>query len=597
MTFSVLSQFRQDSIRLSKLKPDSALFRKMQQIDSAQSHVRHKLDSITGLSQKINHITDTLKPDLSKYKSRLDSISGKLTHLTDSLKPDLQKYSRKLDSIKGKLTHRIDSLTKLNLPTAQYAHVLDSIHKAGPIKDVKLAEAKLAALERKVNQPFNQINSGIKKTESAINEKLALINKEAGGKANLPGNTNLPTGQTGLPTGQTGLLNLQVPSLNPGPLPNANLNLQSGSLPGIDDPLNKTNGPGNTNLQVPGVNPGALPNTNLNLPAGSIPGELKDVGKVGGEINSLTSAPQKEFNQLKNEVKLGQVENELSQVKGYSKDLKNLSKGNIDSVKQLNGALEKRVMQMGDMKQFQAETNKLDQYRKLANKENDPEAMKKLALQEAKKQAVNHFAGKEKQVQAAMAQMSGLKKKYSSLASLKDIPKRIPNDMHGKPLIERILPGLTWQLQKKKEVLVDINPLVGYRLTGRFTVGGGWNERVGIRHSRITHFDRIYGPRTFVDFKISKGFSVRSEVEKMNTFVPALGLTGPNDGSRQWVWGVFVGVKKEYKLTKYIRGNVQTMYNFLDRRYNMSPYADRINVRMGFEFPMKKKVHSDHHGK
>ena len=53
--------------------------------------------------------------------------------------------------------------------------------------------------------------------------------------------------------------------------------------------------------------------------------------------------------------------------------------------------------------------------------------------------------------------------------------------------------------------------------------------------------------------------------------------------------GVFLGIKKDYKFSKYIQGNVQMMYNFTDRFYKTSPYADRINVRIGFEFPMKKK--------
>ena len=56
---------------------------------------------------------------------------------------------------------------------------------------------------------------------------------------------------------------------------------------------------------------------------------------------------------------------------------------------------------------------------------------------------------------------------------------------------------------------------------------------------------------------------------------------------------VFLGIKKDYKFSKYIRGNVQTMYNFLDKCYKTSPYADRINMRIGFEFPMKRKVQTD----
>ena len=89
-----------------------------------------------------------------------------------------------------------------------------------------------------------------------------------------------------------------------------------------------------------------------------------------------------------------------------------------------------------------------------------------------------------------------------------------------------------------------------------------------------------------------KGIALRGEVESMNTFVPPLitSNTAADPNNRQWVWGMFGGIKKEYQLSKTIRGNIQMMYNFHDRFYKTSPYADRLNVRMGFEFPMKKKA-------
>jgi hypothetical protein len=115
-------------------------------------------------------------------------------------------------------------------------------------------------------------------------------------------------------------------------------------------------------------------------------------------------------------------------------------------------------------------------------------------------------------------------------------------------------------------------------------------------YTHLIHKDRIFGPRTFAEFSFRKGFALRGEVETMNTFVPPLitNSTIVDPANRQWVWGVFGGIKKEYKLSKTIRGNIQMMYNFHDRFYKTSPYADRVNVRMGFEFPMKKAVVSGH---
>ncbi len=52
--------------------------------------------------------------------------------------------------------------------------------------------------------------------------------------------------------------------------------------------------------------------------------------------------------------------------------------------------------------------------------------------------------------------------------------------------------------------------------------------------------------------------------------------------------GVFLLSEEEYKFSKNIRGNFQTLYNVYDDHDN-SRYADKLIVRIGFEFRMKKK--------
>ena len=61
-----------------------------------------------------------------------------------------------------------------------------------------------------------------------------------------------------------------------------------------------------------------------------------------------------------------------------------------------------------------------------------------------------------------------------------------------------------------------------------------------------------------------------------------------NEDSRYWVWSAFAGLKKDYQFTKGVWGNFQILYNLYDDHYS-SPYADRLTVRTGFEFPLKKK--------
>jgi hypothetical protein len=149
------------------------------------------------------------------------------------------------------------------------------------------------------------------------------------------------------------------------------------------------------------------------------------------------------------------------------------------------------------------------------------------------------------------------------------------------------------QIQKKNgELMVDFNPYAGYRFTGRITAGLGWNQRVSynLANGRFNQDARIYGPRTFGEYKLGLGFAPRAEVELMNTYVPPFARTAGVDlGERQWVWGVFVGMKKEYKFLKKINGTALIMFRLFDAQ-NKSPYADVLNARFGFEFPMKKKI-------
>jgi hypothetical protein len=186
--------------------------------------------------------------------------------------------------------------------------------------------------------------------------------------------------------------------------------------------------------------------------------------------------------------------------------------------------------------------------------------------------------------------MSKYKEKYSNVSSLKDLPEKTPNPMKEKPFIERLVPGLTLQFHSNQDFLLDVNVSAGYRFTERITAGLGWNQRWAFSiDDREFHPDaRIYGVRSYGEFKIKKGFGLRAEVECMNAFVKETVTGTPEAGSREWVWSAFSGVKQEYRITNFLKGNAQVMYNLFDPHHK-SPYGDRINIRMGFELTLKKR--------
>lgn len=345
-----------------------------------------------------------------------------------------------------------------------------------------------------------------------------------------------------------------------------------------------------------------LPARDLNIPDLNLPdnpfrnldGVNTSVSSPFGEVGNVT-VPDVHTGQ----VKIPGVDGleDLSDVTGkagaYGKELKEIANGgNLDNAQQLSTAVEEKAAAAAGVEGLPDANKTLQDMTKTPVPLNgDPAAQ----VQQVQDVAVNHFAGKEKQLQEAMDKMAKLKKKYSSLNSLSEIPKKRPNEMRGRPLIERILPGVALQFAGKgDEIFADINPYAGYRFNGRLTAGMGWNHRISFntKHYWFTDTSPVYGPRAFGEYKIGKGFAPRVEVELMNTLIPATVLKINSEIKyKQWVPGVFVGIKKDYQFFRNVRGTGMIMFRMFNPSHK-SPYADVLNVRVGFEFPMKKKKRS-----
>jgi len=271
-------------------------------------------------------------------------------------------------------------------------------------------------------------------------------------------------------------------------------------------------------------------------------------------------------------------------------NLKGLSGLNAGNANALPEMLEVKAAELSGMNDVMTQTEVLDRYKDMAKGMQNPDSIKSVVKQQVRQVAINHFAGKEEQLKQAMETISKYKNKYSSLNSLEDIKKRRPNEMKGKPFIERFVPGISLQIQKKgDDFMVDFNAYAGYRFTGKLNAGVGWNQRIAYNtnYNGFNPDARIFGPRIFSEYALWKGFSPRAELEVMNTNVPIITTTDPLE--REWVWGAFIGLKKEYSFVKNIKGTVLIMTRLFNPDHK-SPYADVLNVRFGFEFPMKKKT-------
>ncbi len=515
-----------------------------------------KTDSLVKLDAKLK--VDTLIRPIVKAITNTDSLTNKANtvlqksidftnaiRLPDSVRSKYSSYNSKVDSIKRKLTHRIDSLNLLKLPADGYSKLLDSLQKTAPVRDIQQAEANLQKLEKKINAPIEKLNNRISDFNAKINAKFNELNKES---VDLPTNASIPNAQNKL--GVTDLSTAPTPAV-------------------IGNPLS-----GIASLSLGG----------------------KELGVVEKEMQAISTMPEQEIAQLKNTGAMGEISKELKSVgqfstkaKVYSNELKDLSKGEKGKANELSKDLEKRVSSLKEVHELQGNSASV---KDMLAKGQSPEELKKMALAEVNKEAVNHFGGQAQVLQVAMADVSKYKMKMPSLTSINDLTKRVYNEMRHKPLRERLLVGLNFQFQSKGDFISDINPWMSFRLSGKWAIGSGWVERVQFHTVlRTVPQGRIYGPRAFTEVKFKKGIYARIETECINTYVPDLSAINytHDTGGRKWLWGFFVGMKKDYRFSKRIRGNIQVLYNISNYIAKISPYTDKISVRMGFEFNVKRR--------
>ena len=502
---------------------------------------------------------DTLTKPIEKGIGKVDSLTLKVgtilrkglqvksPQLADSTKDGINNYSPKITVLESRLRHKIDSLEKLKLPTAHYTSLLDSLKRSGPVEYIGKAQENIHELEKKINSPLNKPGQRIKGAESKVNSKLDELNKEGLG---LPASVNAPN-LSGVP----------------------NLNLST-NVPELVMPT------------APGL--GAI---------SQLPSPTTTIGTDGNALSNgipgISNLPQNGLSQLENNGALGEVgkglkaEGEISsKAKTYIKEVKGASKGDMEQAKALTKDLESRAENMGPIKELKANDQLMGQYKGMMAKGANPEELEQMATDQIKKGAVNHFAGKEQVLEGAMASITKYRLKYPNATEVGKAFKGVRNEMRGKPFRERFVPGFNLQFQSAGDIKVDINPTLGYRISGKWAAGIGWLDRAQFHRYNVTVPEgRVYGLRAYNDVKWKKGFAFRAEAEHINQYV----TDDQSGGGRQWAWDFFAGVKKDYRFTKKVRGNIQALYNIGHYIHNTSAYGDKLNVRMGFEIsPIKK---------
>lgn len=448
---------------------------------------------------------------------------------TDTL---LQNSIHKADSITLSFQSKADSLNSL------YQNQFSKIEgarsqlqsKIDSLNNLKLPTEKLTRKLDSLNQLKDQQLAALTKKVDDLKSKATLSLKE-----------------------------IQLPPQLQEPMQKLQSSIQGYSLPALNIAT-----PGIPSLEIPKLGNAKLPTLTNQL---ALDPNLKD---LTGNLNKISG-----------------ITDQASQ---YAQDAQNLVRGNLDEVKSIDKTIEAKVAGMDGVDQLADGKALMTEYTQL-----DSAALKNKAKELVQEQVMNlaqdHFAGKQEVLQQAMDKMSKLKSKYSEVNSMAELPKKLPNPLKGKPFIERLVPALSFQIQTSQYFLLDVNPMFMYLISPRFSAGAGWNQRLPFDGLSITSDESIYGPRAAVEFKWTKGINFRLLPEIMNTTIPPLiaSSKGVDPAYREWVPSIFVGIKKDFTVYKNIKGNTEVLYNLYDKD-GMSPYGDRLAVRFGFEFPLKKKL-------
>jgi hypothetical protein len=371
-------------------------------------------------------------------------------------------------------------------------------------------------------------------------------------------------------------------------LQQANNKLQQ-STGQVTNALNKSadpftaNGATQPSLNVPNVPQAAipsLPSVNGSVNAPSLPTTaLPDVPEINlDRVKKLDENLQEEVvagkDKLLEATDLGEVQDQVATVREVEAKAKQIKEGGVDK------AAEEAIKQVDEVKELNkqfSEVEKMKQYY-------DPEVAKAELLNKAKMHAINHFAGHEQELKSVMEKLSAAKAKVPDPEGVIDLFAKRQNTQRDKKWHQRLNYGFDFQLQKPSATWLDVNPYIQYKLSDRFVLGGGWNFR-GAYHFEREEWRRkesLQGTRATVEWVAKKGTALKADIESMYGY-PRRFVAGQlvEFSTRAWMWSYFAGIKRSFPFGKETMGNVQLLYNLYnpDKR---SPYATRVNVRVGF---------------
>jgi hypothetical protein len=282
------------------------------------------------------------------------------------------------------------------------------------------------------------------------------------------------------------------------------------------------------------------------------------------------------------------------QTKNIGMEVGNISRGDFENTETISGLAESQLQKTGVFKTLGEETGAFGDLGMTPGAAfNVPSAdnVKDMALAMAQQEAMEKFAAHGKRVQAAISEINKVKGKYSEVESYRNKKMVKAASMKGKPWQHRIYPSLLFQVLNGQEVTVDFRPGIHYRPYGRWTLNGGavFRTHFSKKEEVTLPIYRIKGGFLSTEFAVWKSFSLftMGQLVDVKREHP---LTGYYTRYNHWDW--LLGIKKDFRFTRHIKGTSQAGYNFLYDRFT-SPYTSRWHLMFGVYYKFMTKEERD----
>jgi hypothetical protein len=474
-------------------------------------------------------INSSLRQDLLL---RLDSIADSFYDPSD----DTLNISN-LDSSLSALHINMDSL-RPNALRGYQAALVSPYEKFDSTIFLSL-KSKSDSIVLKVKKRLQKLEGAAEK-KGRISDSLSMINKF--------NRINFLKSDAALPDGikDTRGLSFELPTLSPG----------QPDLPSIDQQIN-TSGAG------------------LSLRELEINDQLNDIGKALNDLNGGL----REVNIVRQGIEKINVQR-LGGLENVDKRLEDamLNMDEVRALDETNGSI------VGLRKDVESITDEMK----------DQSKLKEEGTKHAKKKFVDYLAGREDKINSEIASMEKLQRKYHSVTDVRYLPKHRTNPEKGKAFIERVIIGTGFQVDRRdtKWTGLDISPYAGYKFSDRFRacLGGTYRVTIDVKTLELSQKNKVFGYRTFANYRIFNGWFGHLEVETLKTKIPAntiqhIKLGNPEEAV--WVPMAYLGIFKSYSLGRHFQGQTQILYDFLAVTRNFD--FNKVSFRFGFEYKFIRK--------